>query len=116
MHTNVLQLQHLIKELDESTITTENFTGLIGQQLASCEQLDIVGFKVADAPEITTDGSDLSCDPKYLLSMFKSVRIGSVSTPDFTEARTHQPLMVVASSKYNVVATDRYFPIDFSTC
>ena len=58
--------QHLIKELNEDTISPENFAGRIGKQLESRKLLDIVIFKVPDTQKITIDESDFGCDKKYL--------------------------------------------------
>ena len=80
LHTNELPLRHLMKELDGGTSGPENFAGLVGKRLACCEELDIVDFKAVSATKITIDESDLSWDQKYLLSMFNSIRNGSVST------------------------------------
>jgi len=79
LHTNELPLRHLMKELDGGTSGPEHFAGLIGKQLVGCELLDIVNFEAVQAPEINIDKKDLSCDQKYLLSMFKAVRSGFVS-------------------------------------
>ena len=80
LHTNELPLRHLMKELDGGTSGPENFAGLVGKRLACCEELDIVDFKAVSATKITIDESDLSWDQKYLLSMFNSIRNGSVPT------------------------------------
>ena len=49
-------------------------------QLASCKQLDVVGFKAVKAPKPITDESDYNGYQKYLLKVFNGVRSGSLSS------------------------------------
>ena len=68
-----------MKELDGGTSGPEGFGSLTRKHLIGCESLDVVDFEAVEVPEITIDEKDLSSDQKYLLSIFKAVRMGFVS-------------------------------------
>ena len=57
-----------MKELDGGSSGPEDFGGLIGKQLVSCDLLDVVDFEAVQLPEITIDEKDLNSDQKHLLS------------------------------------------------
>jgi hypothetical protein len=77
LHANELLLRHFLQHIDGGKTTGPNtYSGPIGKQLETCEQLNIVDFHAIETkiPEITCN--DLSTDQKYLLDICNAVSRG----------------------------------------
>lgn len=81
-HGNELTLRHLFKHLDGKTSGPRGFSGSIGKQLETCDDLPIIHFERLDGnlPEMTEDTvNDLSRDQKYLFEICQAVCSGECS-------------------------------------
>ena len=73
LHSNELPLRHLLITIDGKTYGPRGFTGSIGKQLVTCEQLPIAFFELVPAILESVDVSDLNSDQRYLYEMHHSV-------------------------------------------
>ena len=75
LHLNELPLRHLMQYLDGVTSGPQSFSGQIGKELQSCEQLQIAKFPPF---EIQLPGNDsaLSTDQQYLNNIATAVSSG----------------------------------------
>ncbi len=74
LHANELLLRHLIQHVDGSKTTGPNtYSGPIGKQLETCEQLNIADFEAIEGEISDMTCSDLSTDQQYLLEICKAV-------------------------------------------
>ena len=76
LHANELPLRHLVEKIDGKTSGPHGFTGPIGKELTTCENLPIVAFEKIDAEEPIVHCKDLSTDQKYLLDIHKTITTG----------------------------------------
>lgn len=76
LHSNELPLRHLIEKLDGTTSGPRGFSGAIGKNLTSCDQLPVINYKPikCELPEV--DREQLSTDQKYLFDVTTSVSTG----------------------------------------
>jgi hypothetical protein len=79
LHANELPLRHLVAGIDGKTSGSRGFTGPIGKQLSTCENLPVVKFASIAGNLEPVDVSDLSSDQRYLYEMYISISEGKVS-------------------------------------
>lgn len=77
LHLNELPFRKIMVALDGPTSGPNTFSGPIGKQLLSCQNLDVVNFVAieSDIPEV--DLKELSTDQKYLYEISKAVSTGT---------------------------------------
>ena len=79
LHANELPLRHLLTHLDGIISGPKSFSGSIGKQLASCQNLPTVAFSAIEVylPDMTD--VVLSIDQQYLNDMCKAIKNGVCS-------------------------------------
>lgn len=76
LHSNELPLRHLIEHLDGTTSGPRGFSGAIGKNLPSCEQLPIVKYRAIGCVLPDIDKTQVSTDQKYLFDISTAVSSG----------------------------------------
>lgn len=76
LHSNELPLRHLIEHLDGATSGPKGFSGAIGKNLPTCDQLPIVNYKPIKSILPDVDKKQLSTDQKYLFDISTAVSSG----------------------------------------
>lgn len=83
LHCLELPLQHLILAVNGITKSPTGFSGVIGQQLGSCENLKIVKFKrlsfKCEVPNLEDVANKFSSDQKYLHDICCAISSGEFS-------------------------------------
>lgn len=76
LHTNELPLRRLFQKIDGKTSGPQQFSGMIGKSLETCETLALTSFTSVPVALPEIDKNDLSADQKYLLDISKAVSSG----------------------------------------
>ena len=79
LHANELPLRHLLIHLDGVTSGPRGFSGKIGKQMSTCENLPVVAFAPIDVKLPNMTDVRLSTDQQYLYEMCNAVASGSCS-------------------------------------
>ena len=76
MHINELPLRCIFQEIDRKISGPQEFYGMMGKSLETCETFALTSFTSAPVALLENDKIDLSEDQKYLLGISKSESSG----------------------------------------